>query len=77
MQKKRVSVRLAYKVNMGNYETLDIDYGAEGEQDGPHDTLDSMFEELYDWVNTKVGEEMKRARAASKVGSAGAVKKTR
>lgn len=66
MKNKRVEVRLGYKVNMGNFETLDISYGIEAEvEDG--ESHDEVFQKLYGWTEQKVGEEIAKARSASRV----------
>lgn len=66
MKDKRLHVGLGYKVNMGNYETLDINYSLEGTlEEG--ETLEATFAKMYGWVNEKVGQEMAKARAASRV----------
>lgn len=66
MRVKEIDVRLGYKVNMGNFETLDISYGIVGElEEG--DNKDEVFAKLYGWTNTKVGEEIAKARNASRV----------
>lgn len=66
MKSKRIGVRLGYKVNMGNYETLDIDYSFSAELDENEDK-DEAFEKIKGWVDEKVGEEMQKAREASRV----------
>lgn len=66
MKNKRISVRLGYKVNMGDFETLDIDYSISADLEEGEDR-EEVFKELYDWTEHKVGEEMTKARAASRV----------
>lgn len=66
MKDERVTVRFSYKVNMGNYETLDIDYGVAATVE-PGETRQDVFNEIYTWTQNMVGEEMEKARKSSRV----------
>jgi len=66
MKAKEIEVRLGYKVNMGNFETLDISYSITGELEAGDDK-DEAFDKLYAWTEEKVGEEIAKARSASRV----------
>lgn len=66
MRTKEIEVRLGYKVNMGNFETLDISYSITGELEAG-DNREEAFDKLYAWTEQKVGEEIAKARNASRV----------
>ena len=66
MRTKEIEVRLGYKVNMGNFETLDISYSITAELEAGDDR-EEAFAKLYGWTEQKVGEEIAKARSASRV----------
>lgn len=66
MRASEIEVRLGYKVNMGNFETLDVSYSITGVLEAGDDK-DEAFTKLYGWVEQKVGEEIAKARNASRV----------
>jgi len=65
MKDVKIGVNLGYKVNMGNYETMDIHFEMSGTLE-PGEDAEEEFERIKKWVSNKVGEEMVAARAASR-----------
>jgi len=53
----KVRVDLAYKINMGNYETLSVGYGLEADAlEG--ETATEAFKRIEDFVSTKLFNEV-------------------
>lgn len=65
MKSQRVTVRMGYKVNMGNYETMDIDFAVSADVEEGQSRSEA-FEEVYEWVSDRLGREIKEANQASR-----------
>lgn len=53
----RVQVRLCYKINMGNYETADIDITV-ADDARPDETHEQAFNRVYNFVEKKLSEKV-------------------
>ena len=58
----RVSVNMSYKVNMGNYETLGVEFGVEVDVE-PDETTAAAFERAHAFVWKRLNEKVDEARA--------------
>jgi hypothetical protein len=57
----KVRVDLAYKINMGNYETLSVGYGLEADAlEG--ENASEAFKRVEDFVSTKLFNEVERIK---------------
>jgi hypothetical protein len=57
----RVSVSLGYKVNMGNYESLDLHFSV-SDSARAGETAATAFDRVYAFVEKKLGEKVAEAR---------------
>lgn len=61
----RVTVRMGYTVNMGDYETLRIDFGIEDDVKADEKSGE-CFNRLYDWTERRLAAEIDKARKVSR-----------
>lgn len=57
----RVSVSLGYKVNMGNYESLDLHFSV-SDSARAGETVGQAYDRVYAFVEKKLGEKVAEAR---------------
>ena len=61
----RVKVNIGYKVNMGDYENIDFNFGIE--DDVPEgSTMPEHFEKCFNWTFNRLEKEVEKARAAAR-----------
>lgn len=65
MSEPRVGITLGYKRNMGNYETLNMDFYVE---DGPRngENVDQCFERVFGYVEKKLIKKLNEVEAELK-----------
>lgn len=54
----RIGVRISYKINLGNYEMMDVDITVE-DNALPGETANQTFDRLYNFVEGKVADKVK------------------
>ena len=57
----RVRVSLSYKVNMGNFETLGLEYGVESDAQ-PGESTKEALERVEELLSNKLFSEVKRIK---------------
>lgn len=57
----RIDIRLGYKVNMGNYESLDISFSV-ADSARPGESVGQAFDRVYAFVEKRLGEKVAEAR---------------
>ena len=59
----RVSITLGYKVNMGNFETLNVEFSVEDSQRSTEDSVDATAERIYKYVENKLLTKVREVKA--------------
>jgi hypothetical protein len=57
----KIKINVGYKVNMGNYETLNLDFGIEDDQ-RPNETAAEAFDRVYAFVEKRLSAKVAEAR---------------
>lgn len=60
----KVTVRLAYKINLGNFENMDIDVTF-SEDVGDNETPKQVFDRVYQFVEDELGQKVKEEKEGS------------
>jgi methyl coenzyme M reductase subunit D len=57
----RIDIRLGYKVNMGNYESLDISFSVSDDAK-PGENAQQAFDRVYGFVEANLSKKVAEAR---------------